>query len=326
MPGTRKVSYLLFALSLVLAVALRLGGVALAGLVSYMILDLTHRQLKPRMPDFPARWLSVLTFAVTASALAWIFSQFAALAIQKVPVILGTVIPHVDALASTYGVQLPFENLEELKEIIIREVKVNAGSITHTSGLLTKGVFQFFVGVFVAVLCFLNAGGKPRPFAPNLYDRLRREYIQRVQTFMLGFEKVLGAQVLISAINTCITAVFLVAMDMPFIPFLTLATFIFGLLPLIGNVISNTIIVGTALTLSPQHAVFSLIFLVVIHKAEYFLNSRIVGGSIATPMWMTLLGILLGEVLMGVPGIVIAPSLIHYAREELEAIPASKAG
>lgn len=323
MPGTRKASYLIFAVSFVLAIALQLGPVLLVGLVSFMILDLTHRQLKLRVPDFLARWLAVLTFLITAWAIAWLFWQFTALALQKVPVILGTVIPHVDGLASSYGVQLPFENLEELKEIIIREVKVNAGSITHTSGILTKGVFQILMGVFVSVLAFLSAGEKPRPHQANLYDQLRREYTERVQNFMLGFEKVLGAQVLISAINTCITAVFLLATGMPFMPFLTLATFIFGLLPLIGNVISNTIIVGTALTLSPQHAAFALIFLVVIHKAEYFLNSRIVGGSIATPMWMTLLGILIGEMLMGVPGIMLAPTLIYYIRGELQAIKSS---
>lgn len=320
MTGTRKTSYVLFAASFVLVIALKLGPVLLAGLVSYMILDLTHRQLKSRLPDIAARWLAVLTFAITAWGIAWLFWKFTALALQKVPVILGTVIPHVDGLASSYGIQLPFENLEELKEIIIRAVKVNAGSITHTSGILTKGVFQVLVGLFVAVLAFLNAGAKPRPAQANLYDQLRRDYIERVQAFMLGFEKVLGAQVLISAINTCITAVFLVALGMPFVPFLVLSTFIFGMLPLIGNVLSNTIIVGTALTLSPQYAVFSLIFLVVIHKAEYFLNSRIVGGSIETPMWLTLLGILIGEVLMGVPGIMLAPTLIHYVRGELQAV------
>jgi predicted PurR-regulated permease PerM len=138
---------------------------------------------------------------------------------------------------------------------------------------------------------------------------------------MLSFEKVLGAQVLISAVNTVLTATFLIYMDFPHIRFLLIATFILGTLPIIGNILSNTIIVGTALTLSPRQAAFALGFLILIHKTEYFLNSRIVGSSIKAAMWQTLLAILLGEVVMGVPGIILAPALLHYAKTELRSIP-----
>ena len=41
-------------------------------------------------------------------------------------------------------------------------------------------------------------------------------------------------------------------------------------------------------------------------------------------MWMTLLGIVVGEAMMGVPGVLLAPALLHYAREELRAIPVEK--
>jgi predicted PurR-regulated permease PerM len=39
-------------------------------------------------------------------------------------------------------------------------------------------------------------------------------------------------------------------------------------------------------------------------------------------MWVTLIGIVVGEATMGVPGVLIAPALLHYVREELRAIPA----
>ena len=76
----------------------------------------------------------------------------------------------------------------------------------------------------------------------------------------------------------------------------------------------------TALTVSPNAAVLALVFLIVSHKAEYFLNSRIIGSRIDTPMWQVLLGLLMCEALMGVPGVILAPAVLHYAREELRAI------
>jgi predicted PurR-regulated permease PerM len=45
-------------------------------------------------------------------------------------------------------------------------------------------------------------------------------------------------------------------------------TFLCGLLPVIGNIISNTIIVCIAFTISPQFAGWALLFLIIIHKLE----------------------------------------------------------
>jgi len=84
----------------------------------------------------------------------------------------------------------------------------------------------------------------------------------------------------------------------------------------------GTAIVPAGLTVSVHLATFGLAYLVVIHKLEYLLNSRIIGGCIDTPMWMTLLGLVVGEAMMGVPGILLAPALLHYARAELRDLPA----
>ena len=52
------------------------------------------------------------------------------------------------------------------------------------------------------------------------------------------------------------------------------------LLPLIRNLISNTVIVGANLSVSSVLAASSLHFLVVIHKLEYFAHVGVMGGHI----------------------------------------------
>ncbi|HEU4678053.1 MAG TPA: hypothetical protein VFS35_00940, partial [Terrimicrobiaceae bacterium] len=64
----------------------------------------------------------------------------------------------------------------------------------------------------------------------------------------------------------------------------------------------------------PQFAGWALLFLVVIHKLEYFLNSKIIGGRIRHPMWLTLLALLLGERLLGIPGIILAPVVLSFIK------------
>lgn len=324
----RNASYLLFAAGAAAVVRLDLGQTLLAGLFSYTLIDAAYRRLARRLPEAAARWLALLIFAVAASLLTWMLASFVKTAVATIPTLLATVLPRVVELARVYRVDLPFDNIQELRNVLLDSLKEHVPQVTHAGGLVTKRAFQIVLGVVVAALAFMAGGGAaeagsaPLPSPRTLYDELRREFAGRAARFMGGFEKVIGAQVTISAVNTLLTAVFLLFLGFPHVAFLIPATFVLGILPIIGNILSNTVIVGTALTLSPQHAVFALGFLVFIHKGEYFLNSRIIGGSIDTPMWVTLMGILAGESVMGVPGIILAPALIHYVREELRAVKA----
>jgi predicted PurR-regulated permease PerM len=95
-------------------------------------------------------------------------------------------------------------------------------------------------------------------------------------------------------------------------------TFIVGLLPVIGNLISNTVIVLVSFSVSPWVAVGSLIFLVVIHKLEYFLNARIIGTRIKAWAWELLLAMLVMEAWFGIPGVIAAPIYYAYVKDELE--------
>lgn len=319
-PRVRLAAYLIFAAIAVAAVALHTGPLLLAGLFSYMILDLTDRWLCARLPKSASRWLALLIFLVTASGLAWVFGHFVRQTLARTPEILNSVLPQVESLSLRLGMDLPFEDLRGLREATGGFVMENARVITTVSGRMISVVLLVLAGIVVAVLKFMS---DPFPIAgPDLYEDLRQEFNARARLYMSGFERILGAQVIIALINTLLTLVFLIAVGMPHIPFLVLATFVFGILPIVGNLISNTIIVGVALTLSPQLALMTLAFLVVIHKAEYFLNSRIVGGSLRTPMWQTLIAIVLGELVMGVAGVILAPTILYYVREELRSIRA----
>lgn len=322
MTNARKASYVLFGLMILAAVLLNLGPLILAGLFSYMILDLTYRRLVPRLSPAAARWLALLIFLISATLMFWLFGSFIRQSLSTLPTIASTAIPKLIVLAESYGFDLPFDNVYDLKEVIIHALRTNIQGLAHASGLLTKTFFHVLVGLLVAIFCFMSE--HTTDYQPHLRDSLSKELTARTGAFMLGFEKVLGAQVTVSAINTVITAIFLFAMGLPFKGFLIPATFILGCLPLVGNILSNTIICATALNVSLHHATVALGFLVIVHKIQFILTSRIMGASINAPMWQTLLGIVIGEAVIGVPGIILAPALIHYVNEELQAIPAKE--
>src|SRR5262245_25610542 len=75
----------------------------------------------------------------------------------------------------------------------------------------------------------------------------------------------------------------------------------------------STTIVG--LSLSIYVAAAALVFLVIIHKLEYFLNARIVGSRINARAWELLLAMIVLEAAFGIAGLIAAPILrVHQER------------
>lgn len=145
----------------------------------------------------------------------------------------------------------------------------------------------------------------------------------RVTYFAQSFAQVVSAQVKISLLNTLFTGIFLAVVlpltgnTLPFTKTLILITFVAGLIPVMGNLISNTIITVIALSVSLWVAVAALGFLIVIHKVEYFLNARIIGTQVHARAWELLGAMLLMEACFGLPGLIAAPVYYAYVKNEL---------
>src|SRR6201991_290285 len=140
-----------------------------------------------------------------------------------------------------------------------------------------------------------------------------------------AFHNIVFAQIKISLFNTLFTAIYLLAVlplfgvPLPLTKTLIVVTFVVGLLPVIGNLLSNTAITIVGLSVSLYVGLGALAFLIVIHKFEYFLNARIVGGQIRARAWELLVAMLLFEAAFGLPGVVAAPIFYAYLKAELEA-------
>ena len=146
-----------------------------------------------------------------------------------------------------------------------------------------------------------------------------------MQRFVEAFRNIVFAQIKISLLNTTFTAIFLIGVlplfgvHLPLTKTLIVITFVAGLLPVVGNLISNTAIFVVGLSLSIWVALGALAYLIVIHKVEYFLNARIVGGQIKARAWELLLVMLVFEAAFGIAGLVAAPVYYAYLKSELKA-------
>jgi predicted PurR-regulated permease PerM len=312
MTQSKRISYGIMAVLLVLIGIFSLGPLVLTALFGYFALQ--------QFTFGRSKVLAVTLYLVSVAAIAYGLVSFSRQAYKQLPNIADRTIPAVVGYAERNGIELPFTDYASLQSVTLTEIKQKIANLGHYA---REAFFQFALlvaGLVIALSLFLNTrwSGDDDPLAvhDSLYATVVRELTVRFETFFSSFAKVIGAQIVISTINTGLTAMFLMANHFRNTTVLIVLTFLCGLVPIIGNIISNTLIVGVAFTISPNTALFALIFLIVIHKLEYFLNSKIIGDRIKNPMWLTLIGIVLGEKLMGVPGMILAPVVLHYIKVE----------
>ena len=312
-----RVSYAVLAATIILAGILHLGAPLLVVLFSYFALrqlySLTRR-----------KWLALTLFIITVVGIGAAGVYFTRAAILALPDVADTSIPSASAWAQKRQIELPFTDFESLRQVVVNTLGEEANylrNVANVAKATTANLVFSILGIVAAASLFFKTGLDPyrgtHRVKNNLYSICCDQVSRRFRDFYRSFATVMGAQITISLINTTLTAILLLAVHMPHAPLLIAVTFLCGLVPIVGNLLSNTIIVFVALTMSLKLAISALVFLVVIHKLEYLLNSKIIGDRIRNPVWLTLIALILGERLMGIPGLILAPVVLNYLRVEM---------
>ncbi len=207
----------------------------------------------------------------------------------------------------------------ELQAYLSGGIAAHADRAREISGMALRTLAILLIGSVVGALSLFHVSPKePGPLLSSIEKRL--------SCLAEAFSKVVFAQVKIAAINTALTALLLYGIlplfgaDLPFRKTALILTFLFGLIPIVGNIASNAVLFVIGLTHSAAIAVAMLAYLVLIHTAEHFMNAVIIGRAVRSRAIELLPAMLLGETLFGVAGLVSAPILYAWAKRELEAL------
>ncbi len=323
-----KAAPLLAALALFGALALHLLPALFAGLLVHVLVH----ALAPRMfglRRYPMRAkiavVILLTVIVTALAAALIGGAVAffrseggslVVLLQKMADIIESARPTLPEWVQDW---LPGDS-DELKDAAVTWLRTHAAEVRTAGGELGRALAYALVGMVVGALVALRET-EPHDQAGPLALALRRS-ATRIDD---AFKRVVFAQVRIAALNAGLTAIYLalilpaLGVQLPLTKTMIAITFVAGLLPIIGNLISNVVIVVISLSYSLPIALASLLFLVVIHKLEYFINARIVGSRIHASAWELLIAMLVMEAAFGLAGVIAAPVYYAYLKSELTA-------
>jgi predicted PurR-regulated permease PerM len=321
-------AWLIAAVLLALIIQLHLLSALLAGLLVYKLVDVLTPWLRIRAIDRDsARVLAVSLLAtVVVAALVGVGIGIAALLrhsgeslpalLQRMAEIIEEARPNLPAwLASS----IP-DDADSLRQALVAWLREHAGSLQLAGKGIGRALVHVIMGMVIGALLSLQKATQPHERRP-----LTELIAQHAARLGSAFQRVVFAQFRISLINTFFTWLYLdvvlrlFGVDLPLVKILVALTFVVGLMPILGNLVSNTAIVIVCLSQGVGLAAISLGYLVVIHKLEYFLNARIIGSHVNARAWELLIAMLVMQAAFGITGLIAAPIYYAYFKDEMRA-------
>lgn len=316
-------SYVLTALALWTVLQANLVAALLSGLLLYSLVGVLAPRLTRLNQRHDALAVAILSGVIllVLTLAGWALVRF----VSGEGNTLDGLLNHVADIIDKSRGQLPPwlsdalpNGVDELAGTLINTLREHAAMAQKLGAEVLRTLVHILIGMVIgAMVALYRAVSRPnrRPLATAL--------VARARTLQQAFSQFIFAQIQISSINTILTAIYLLlvlplfGVHLPLSKTLVVVTFVAGLLPVLGNLISNAAIVVSSLSVSLPIAVASLVYLVLIHKLEYFLNARIIGARIQAAAWELLTVMLLMETLYGIPGVIAGPIFYAYLKREL---------
>lgn len=218
-------------------------------------------------------------------------------------------------LPTDMAAHLP-EGVADIQRSIAAYLGAKAGALAMAGRAWLGGVLFAYVGLLIGAL----AAVRPQLATPG---PLAQQLKLRITLFGEAFRQIVAAQFWIAAFNTLLTAIFLLFilplwdLRLPYTPMLITFTFVAGLVPIVGNLLCNVVMTIVGLSVSPVAAAACLGFLILIHKAEYVINAKVVGRRTHMGVWELLSVMFVAEAVFGPAGLVAAPLFYAYLKKEL---------
>ncbi len=320
-------SWILIGIAMLLVLVFHLLPALLAGLLVYELIRILTPPIERKLPGTRAKLIAIALLTIVTVSLLSLAGAGLVAFFRSESGSLTVLLAKMAQIIEDSRKVLPAWILERLpSDAIAFKEEATIWLRSHAAELQVVGKEAGRISAHIIIGMIIGGMIALRDAAhDDHYQPFARALAQRAWLFGDAFKRIVFAQVRIASINALFTGVYLAiilpmfGVELPLVKTMIAITFVAGLIPVVGNLISNTVIVVVSLSHSLGVATGSLLYLIVIHKLEYFLNARIVGGQIRADAWELLITMLLMEAIFGLAGIVAAPIYYAYIKSELRA-------
>ena len=319
-------SVMIGGLALLLVLHLRLLPALFAGIGGFVLYRSVRERVRGHLDSSRAPWVTYLLLTIVLAALAFaLFEAFELLlsassgGLAKLLRLLADTLDQMRATAPPWLADKLPDSAAALQEAVSGWLRRHASQLQQWGRDALRVLLYLLLGLAIGLI----TGGSTPP--ATVSSRLVRLAQDRLLQLALAFRDIVAAQLRIALVNMAVTGLYLLVIlpllgyRVPLAMTLVAFTFFASLLPIVGNLLSNAAIVLAALTVSAWLGGISLIFLVVVHKLEYFLNAHFVGNRTKIPTYALLVSMLVLEAGFGAAGLIAAPVYCAWLTRELRA-------
>ena len=183
---------------------------------------------------------------------------------------------------------------------------ISGGALRVSLGII-NGIF----GVIFVVALTIYFVSSLENMKGGLYDLVpasrRKGFIEIAEEIFDSVGNYLSGMFLLAVINAAFTFILLTILGVPWAPVLAAFALPITFIPVVGSLISASLMVVVSLFTSPQTGLIVLIVMLVYLQVEaYVLTPRIVGKAISIPGALVLIGAMVGATLLGLLGALVA--------------------
>ena len=197
-----RISYATMALMLVLIGWLHLSTLVLTVLFGYFALQMFSIRKN--------KVVGVVIYIVVVVGAIWGLIFVLNRAQETLPKIASDTIPAIVNYAESKHIELPFTDYASAKTLLVQESQDQVANFGRYLKTAILQIAMFLIGLVVAVSMYLSARwgteADLQATPDSLYATVVRELATRVRTFYRSFSRVIGAQIIISAINTALAS------------------------------------------------------------------------------------------------------------------------
>lgn len=240
----------------------------------------------------------------------------------ELPEILKTIEDWIDKEVATNDLLAPLS--ERLKSMLTPEQMIMKGWDISRGTLeqVVHYISWFFLALLFSFLIMLDLPRLTRSVRELRFTKLASVYDATASSVIL-FAKVVGenfrAQVMISALNTTLTAIGLQVLGIEGAVLLSTLVFMCGLIPVLGVFISSVPIILMAVNSGGvELGAWAMVMIIFIHMMEaYVLNPRIVSAVMHINPVMTLIILYIAHSFLGLWGMLLGVPISVYIYRQL---------
>lgn len=303
------------------------GLVFITYIMCFIINGLTHKLY--RLGHLRRRYMIVVIYLLFLMGIvAFIFFVTPRLLVEaknfteQLPHTLNTIESWIEKVVADNVVLAPLsERLKSMltpEQMILKGWDISRGTLEQVAHYIG----WFFLALLFSFLIMLDLPRLTRSVRELRFTRLSSVYAATASSVVL-FAQVVGgyfrAQVMISALNTTLTAIGLQILGIEGTVLLSTLVFICGLIPVLGVFISSVPITLMAVNSGGvELGAWAVIMIIIIHLIEaYVLNPRIVSAVMHINPVMTIIILYIAHSLMGLWGMLLGVPISVYIYRQL---------